>query len=171
MPHIKTIADLVAALLRMPQEARVIMSDTHDFESTISGVVVDGDDVLVCGGEPARKYAELLRGRRVELSEEDIAKITAAAPPSPDDYNLEDLDDAGNLRPKRKLSEAQLADLAWQHDAAAAIEAAETPEQRLAWARVVRTAWVDLFGDDGEGFRRNHPEDAALLDAAEKGSE
>ena len=59
---ITTVADLVALLLQMPQDARVIMSDIHEFESTISGVEVDEGDVIVFGGDPARGYANYGRG-------------------------------------------------------------------------------------------------------------
>jgi hypothetical protein len=54
---IHTVADLVAVLLALPQSARVIMCDTHEFESTIAAVEIDGGDVVICGGDPTRKYA------------------------------------------------------------------------------------------------------------------
>lgn len=50
------------------------------------------------------------RGRIVELSElteEDIAKITAKLPPGPDDYNLEDLDDDGNLEATDEVTQCR----------------------------------------------------------------
>lgn len=72
---------------------------------------------------------------------------------------------------RRQLSEAQLADLHRQYDAAAAFDAAQTPEYKLAWAKALWSAWINVFGDDMDGFRRSYPEDAAVLDAAEKGSE
>jgi hypothetical protein len=49
---IQTVADLVAVLLQLPQDARVIMSDTHEFESIVAAAQVDEGDVVIYGGIP-----------------------------------------------------------------------------------------------------------------------
>lgn len=63
----------------------------------------------------------------------------------------------------------RIADLARQHAALDAFEDAETPEYKLAWAQALWAAWVNVFGDDRARFARSYPEDATILDAAERG--
>ncbi|MES2600423.1 MAG: hypothetical protein V4602_06400 [Pseudomonadota bacterium] len=54
---IVTVADLVASLLRLPQDAKVILSDSHEFETTVAVVREDEGDVVIFAGNAARKYA------------------------------------------------------------------------------------------------------------------
>lgn len=51
--------------------------------------------------------------------------------------------------------------------AAKAFDASQTPAERVAFARLVRSAWLDSGGTD-QTWRANFPKVAAELDAAEK---